>query len=44
MSLSDRIIFGLVAVAVPSPANLGQSVSDGYYLTYESSATLIINE
>jgi hypothetical protein len=28
----------------PNKANLSQSVSDGYYLTYESSATLIINE
>ena len=42
--LSDRIIFGLIAVAVLSPANKDQKVPDGYYLTYGSSAKLIINE
>jgi hypothetical protein len=33
--LSDRVIFGLLAVAVMSPANLDQRVPDGYYLTLE---------
>lgn len=45
LQLSDRIIFGLVAVAVMSPANRGQSVPDGYYLTFGRSAErLVINE
>ncbi len=32
--LSDRVIFGLLAVAVLSPANEGQTVPDGYHLTF----------
>lgn len=32
--LSDRIIFGLLAVAVLSSANTGQEVPDGYHLTF----------
>jgi hypothetical protein len=42
--LSDRIIFGLCAVAVLSPHNSDQSVSDGYFLTFGHSAKLMINE
>ncbi|MGK3128499.1 hypothetical protein ACCW76_04795 [Pantoea sp. C8B4] len=34
--LSDRIIFGLLAVAVLSAVNIGQKVPDGYYLTLGS--------
>lgn len=41
--LSDRIIFGLLAVAVLSPANVGQQVPDGYHLTYVTTR-LPINE
>jgi len=40
LRLSDRIIFGLLAVAVLSPANKGQSVP-GYYLTYGKQVLLI---
>lgn len=32
--ISDRTIFGLLAVAVLSPANIGQRVPDNYYLTF----------
>jgi hypothetical protein len=42
--LSDRIIFGLIAVAVLSPVNIGQVVPDDYYLTYGASEKLMINE
>ncbi len=42
--LSDRIIFGLIAVAVLSPVNKGQVVPHGYYLTFGASEKLIINE
>lgn len=42
--LSDRIIFGLITVAVLSPANKGQMVPDGYYLTFGNAPKLIINE
>lgn len=42
--LSDRIIFGLIAVAVFSPVNKGQVVPDAYYLTFGASGKLIINE
>ena len=42
--LSDRIIFGLIAVSVLSPVNIGQKVPENFYLTYGSSVKLIINE
>jgi len=42
--LSDRIIFGLLAVAILSPANKDQSVPDSYYLTFGESTKLIIND
>ena len=42
--LSDRIIFGLLAVAVLSPANKDQVVPEGYYLTFGESVKLVINE
>jgi hypothetical protein len=41
--LSDRIIFGLIVVAV-SPANKDQHVPNGYYLTFGTEEKLIINE
>lgn len=44
IQLSDRIIFGLIAVAVLSLANKGQSVPDGYYLTFGANEKLIIND
>jgi hypothetical protein len=31
---SDRVIFGLLAVAILSPANADQQVPDGYHLTF----------
>jgi len=44
--LSDRIVFGLIAVAILSPANKDQATSrlDGYYLTFGDSPNLLINE
>ena len=42
--LSDRIIFGLIAVAVLSPANKDQHVPNGYYLTFGAEEKLNINE
>ena len=42
--LSDRIIFGLLTVAVLSPVNKDQSIPDSYYLTFGESAKLVINE
>lgn len=44
IQLSDRVIFGLIAVAVLSPHNRGESIDDGYYLTFGSSQQLTINE
>lgn len=41
--LSDRVIFGLLAVAVFSPANKGQTVPDGYHFTF-GKEELLINE
>ena len=32
--LSDRVIFGLLAVAVLSPVNVDQKVPDGYHLSF----------
>ena len=40
LQLSDRIIFGLLAVAVTSPVNIGQSVPGGYVLTYGAVAVM----
>lgn len=42
--LSDRIIFGLIAVAILSSVNKDQSVPNGYYVTYGESEKLMINE
>jgi hypothetical protein len=44
--LSDRMIFGLLAVAIVSPANSNQASGklDGYFLTFSDSANLPINE
>ena len=44
IQLSDRVIFGLLAVAVFSPVNIDQIVPDGYFLTYGKSTTFQINE
>jgi hypothetical protein len=41
--LSDRIIFGLLAVAVFAPVNIAQTVPDPYYLTF-GSTELHIND
>ncbi|WP_460152782.1 hypothetical protein [Pseudomonas sp. S2_B07] len=43
LQLSDRVIFGLLGVAVFSPANIGQKVPDGYYLKF-ASIVLPIND
>lgn len=42
--LSDRVIFGLVAVAVLSPGNGDQAVPDGYHLTFGGDTVIPINE
>jgi hypothetical protein len=42
--LSDRVIFGLLAVAVLSPVNKGQNIPESYYLTFGSSAKLFVND
>ena len=42
--LSDRVIFGLLAVAVLSPVNHDQRVPEGYYLAFSDKAQLMINE
>jgi hypothetical protein len=41
--LSDRIIFGLLAVAVLAPVNKGQRVPDGYWLSL-GDVKLVIND
>lgn len=42
--LSDRAIFGLLAVAVTSPVNIGQRAADGYYLTFNGDQRYEIND
>ena len=42
--LSDRIVYGLIAVAVFSPVNIGQSTPKGYYLTFGGIKTMVIND
>jgi len=41
--LSDRTVFGLIAVAVICPKNIDQAVPEGYYLTLNGT-TMYINE
>jgi hypothetical protein len=41
IQLSDRVIFGLLAVAVLSPVNRDQHVPDGYRLTFAGQELLI---
>jgi hypothetical protein len=44
---SDRLIFGLVAIAVLSPVNVGQKAAEGSFLTYSTHSgyvKLSINE
>lgn len=43
VQLSDRVIFGLLGVAVFSKANVDQTVPDGYYLSF-AGAIMPINE
>src|SRR5207245_2527156 len=43
VQLSDRVVFGLLAVAVMSPVNADQRVPGGYYLTF-SRESLPIND
>jgi hypothetical protein len=42
--LSDRVIFGLLAVAVLAPANHDQTVPDGYVLTFGANRVLPIRD
>jgi len=42
--ISDRAIFGLIAIAVLSPANVDQRCPDSYYLTFGAEHVLTINE
>jgi hypothetical protein len=44
IQLSERIIFGLLGIAVFSPQNVGQHASPGYYLTLGTTHTFVINE
>lgn len=44
VQLSDRIIFGMLAVAVFAPVNVDQSIPSGYFLTLGQDHTFIINE
>lgn len=44
IQLSDRVIFGLLAVAILSPHNRGQRIDDGYYLTFGSTVRMTVNE
>jgi hypothetical protein len=44
LRLSDRTIFGLLAVVVASPVNVDQRVPDGYHLTFDGRHRLMINE
>jgi hypothetical protein len=44
VQLTDRTIFALLAVAILSPANVGEHAPEGYFLTYGSTARMEINE
>lgn len=44
VQLSDRIIFGMLAVAVLAPENRGQEAPKGYHLTFNGSVKMEIND
>ena len=44
LRLSDRVIFGLIAVAVLSPVNVGQVVPDSHHLIFAGKVMLLISE
>lgn len=44
LQLSDRIIFGLLGVAVFAPQNIGQNTPPGYFLTLGAGHKFVINE
>jgi len=44
VQLSDRMVYGLIAVAVLAPVNRDQDIPDGYYLTFGNSEELYIHD
>jgi hypothetical protein len=44
LRLSDRVIFGLLAVAVLSDANVDQTIPDEYTLSYGHTTVMRIND
>ncbi len=42
--LSDRIVFGLIAVAVLHPINSGERISSAYFLTYGETTRMVIQD
>jgi hypothetical protein len=42
--LSDRTLFGMIAICVVCDANMNQTVPEGYFLTFGADHKLIINE
>jgi len=44
VKLSDRMIFGLLAVAVGNPKNAAETAPDGYFLTFNGNQTLPVND
>jgi hypothetical protein len=44
VQLSERMIFGLLAICVASRANIGQQAGQGDYLTFNGTHSLCINE
>lgn len=44
IELSDRMIFGMLAVAIIQEINSEEKIPDGYYLTFGSSGLLYIND
>jgi hypothetical protein len=44
VGLSDRIIFGLLAVAVLASENIDQNVPNGYFLTLGNTPRMMINQ
>lgn len=42
--LSDRIVYGLLAVAVLSPLNVTEQIPKNYFLSYGGKVTMVIHE
>ncbi|NTI22029.1 hypothetical protein G6M87_09155 [Rhizobium rhizogenes] len=44
LMLSDRMLFGMIAIAIVAPENASQKATDGHYLTFDGGRSMPIND